>query len=125
MSGHLSLSASDRQSLWLAVRTGTQRARNGHAWATHYEPVPYRAVQVSARFHVRPQRAALLQEVSDLRAGIAEVGQGIDRLMVMRRRELVGLPPVRSVQPPAAAPAISGPQQTAGSDSSPEPEAGV
>ena len=103
----------------------SERARNGHAWATHYEPVPYRAVQVSARFHVRPQRAALLQEVSDLRAGIAEVGQGIDRLMVMRRRELVGLPPVRSVQPPAAAPEISGPQQTAGSDSSPEPEAGV
>ena len=121
MSGHLSLSASDRQSLWLAVRTGTQRARLGYA----LRACPYRAVQVSARFHVRPQRAALLQEVSDLRAGIAEVGQGIDRLMVMRRRELVGLPPVRSVQPPAAAPEISGPQQTAGSDSSPEPEAGV
>lgn len=70
----------------------------------------------------RPQRAALLQEVRDLRAGIAEVGQGIDRLMVMRRRELAGLPPVRSVQPPTAAREISGPQQTAGFDSSPEPE---
>jgi hypothetical protein len=73
----------------------------------------------------RPQRAALLQEVRELRPGIAEVGQGIDRLMVMRRRELAGLPPVRSVHRPAAASEISGPQQTAGFDPSPEPEAGV
>ena len=42
--------------------------------------------------------------------------------MVMRRRELAGLPPVRSVQPTAAGPEISGTQQTAGFDSSPETE---
>ena len=86
----------------------------------------YRRSSAARSIPASPATArALLQEVRELRPGIAEVGQGIDRLMVMRRRELAGLPPVRSVHRPAAASEISGPQQTAGFDPSPEPEAGV
>ena len=46
-----------------------------------------------------PDRAALLEQVQGLRAGIADMDASIDRLMVMRRRELAGLPAVRAREP--------------------------
>ena len=41
----------------------------------------------------------LVTALQELRAGIAEAEQRIDRLMVMRRRELAGLRPVPDAEP--------------------------
>ncbi len=44
----------------------------------------------------KPQLTAMLQ---DMRAGVADAESRIDRLMVMRRRELAGLPPLSAREP--------------------------
>ena len=46
-----------------------------------------------------PAGSQLVTALQELRAGIAEAEQRIDRLMVMRRRELAGLRPVRDAEP--------------------------
>ena len=46
-----------------------------------------------------PASSQLVAALQELRAGIAEVEQTIDRLMVMRRRELAGLRPVPDAEP--------------------------
>lgn len=46
-----------------------------------------------------PARSQLVAALQELRTGIGEVEQRIDRLMVMRRRELAGLRPVPDAEP--------------------------